>query len=344
MSTWRKKKGQKFFSPPSNRIRQRRGKGKKALQKSHSWYPERPDTASFSSAADLIAQVRYEALIEARAKTIAKRHWGNIFKQKQKEEHNLAVAHHYGVDPNIRRYMIDTPDELKKTGFLEPLNELGELPTEAEMKKLADEDAAVGSIDRFDRKIRLEHLSHSFYESRMLKKKLTELQIEWDEKVKNRKEQRQREYPKTKKKPNRFSPSSSTTGLKKIESFLARHNHKELSGKLHRERMEAVKARERRKKRKRNKLGNQCYLTEPPDLLFEEDKKAYTPNAMAKHYPTRRTCHASEIAAQRATRDLKIVLPPVPDAHKSQWKQLDGGGVEAIISGGKRIRTNYRWR
>ena len=74
MSTWRKKKGQKFFSPPSNRIRQRRGKGKKVLRKSLSWYPERPDTASFSSAADLIAQVRYEALIEARAKTIAKRH------------------------------------------------------------------------------------------------------------------------------------------------------------------------------------------------------------------------------------------------------------------------------
>ena len=31
---------------------------------------------------------------------------------------------------------------------------------------------------------------------------------------------------------------------------------------------------------------------------------------------------------------IYCIIIPVPDAHKSQRKQLDGGGVEAIISGG----------
>ena len=166
---------------------------------------------------------------------------------------------HYGENhPKNRRHNKDLIyDFPKQTGFLEPIDAVN-LISDEHIDTLAEEDAAKGSKDRFERKVRIDHLKHNFVESRMLTRKLKEIQIEWDDKMKRQREQKAKSKLNTIEKkrrglhlqPGQFEPYEETKELSKINKWLERHNESALKNKIERERLEAIKNREKRKARK----------------------------------------------------------------------------------------------
>eukprot|EP00505_MAST-04D_sp_SCG-Rhode-Island_P002019 Stramenopile-MAST_4_protein_2019 len=367
MSTWRKQKGKKYFRRVGTSGTKKSSGKKSTLASCRSvppnWFPTRPDTASFSAAADIVAQMRYEQLCEARAKMIARNHWANVFTQKQAEVGNVSHARLRGKNVHPIRESIRTPEEWKAGGFLEPMPNV-QLPSEGDLIEAAqakalqvEEDVfettkdAIGVENRFDRQIRLEKMTHPFFESHMLRKKLTEIQIQWDEKMKAERLHKEGKREVRRKLGNFVSghPMSKTAELKHVNKFLERHNEFELKDRVARERMAAIKEREAKNRKgavemekriiqknhkKRNKIPDGCYTSPPADggLLFPGiDETRHRPRL------------ASTVAVKRSTKDFQIILPPVPDRGNA-WKALDPGPGGTIISGGIRIKRSFKWK
>ena len=101
--SWRRaaKKNQKYFPTPrkveaSTNAKKSKKKRYRTFSKSSrvaiksrvrpEWYPSnRHDPSSFTAAADLVAQMRYEQLIESRAQRLMREHWAEGFTKKQRK-------------------------------------------------------------------------------------------------------------------------------------------------------------------------------------------------------------------------------------------------------------------
>ena len=101
--------------------------------------------------------------------------------------------------------------------------------------------------------MRIDHLKHNFVESRMLSRKLKEIQIEWDEKIRKQREHKEKSklniVDKTKRhtqhQSGKFEPYEETKELSKINKWLDRHNESALKEKVESKRLEAIRNRKK---------------------------------------------------------------------------------------------------
>jgi len=391
--SWRKSAGTKYFPTPSkvkasSSHKKRVSVHKKNVRKKNfsstvpnknkkrkqlpEWYPSnRRDPSAFTAAADLVAQMRYEQLIESRAQRLMREYWADGFTEKQKAIKKTSMMNHYGENhPKNRRHNKDLIyDFPKQTGFLEPIDAVN-LISDEQIDKLAEEDAAKGSNDRFERKVRIDHLKHNFVESRMLTRKLKEIQIEWDDKMKRQREQKakskfntiERKRRGLQLKPGQFEPYEETKELSKINKWLERHNESALKNKIERERLEAIKNREKRKARKahyhqkeshrhrirmKNSIRHGAWVENPPDYLFNSDTfhtDGFGDDVFVddvdlngtKVYNNKNIKLIGEAAIKRKVKQDNAKVPYLPPISMIT--------PCSVISGGRKVHKPYKWR
>lgn len=387
--SWRRaaKKNQKYFPTPrkveaSTNAKKSKKKRYRSFSKSSrvatksrvrpEWYPSnRHDLSSFTAAADLVAQMRYEQLIESRAQRLMREHWAEGFTRKQRKIKKNSLMNHYGKDhPKNSKYVQSDSYDAVKTGFLEPIDPL-HLDDDAEIDKLAEEDAINGAQDRFERKVRIDHLKHNFVESRMLRRRLKEIQIEWDEKLRKQREHKEKSKlnigDKTKRHTQRqsgkFEPYEETKELSKINKWLDRHNESALKEKVESKRLEAIRNREknavreevRRKQaydryrvKRKNKIRQGCWIDNPPKYLFSNtfhNQNFHNADDFfvddvelsgTKVYNSKTVRLIGDPAVKRKVREdqqTKFRLPPISMITPC-----------AVISGGRKVQKPYKWK
>ena len=408
--SWRKSAGNKYFPTPNKvkasnhnrtkdnnnkrRRRKRQNQHSRSLptnrkKKRHNiklpeWYPSnKHDLSSFTAAADLVAQMRYEQLIESRAQRLMREYWADGFKRKQHSIKQTSMMNHYGADhpKNRRDDNVNIYDYPKKSGFLEPIDPV-HLISDEHIDELAEKDAGVGSKDRFERKVRVDHLKHSYVESRMLTRKLKEIQIEWDDKMKRQREQKaksklntiekkRRGINKTNLQPGQFEPYEETKELSKVNQWLERHNESALKNRMEQKRLEAIKKRERRKARyehhhekqmhkHRNKMKNKikhgAWVSNPPEYLFNSDT-FYTNNTATNDgkndFGNDIFVDDVDLSGMKVYNNKNVRL--IGETSIKRKVKQDNAKLPvlppismitpcAVISGGRKVHKPYKWR
>ena len=253
-----------------------------------------------------------------------------------------------------------------KTGFLEPIASV-HLDDDAEIDKLAEEDASKGAEDRFERKVRIDHLKHNFVESRMLSRKLKEIQIQWDEKIRKQREHKDRSKIKIVDKTNyqagKFEPYEETKELSKINKWLDRHNESALKEKVENKRLEAIRNREknaireevRRKQaydryatKRKNKIRHGCWVDNPPKYLFSNTFHNQNFNDSNDFFVDDVDLSGTKVYNSKAVR--LIGEPAVKrKVRKDQQTNFRLPRISmitpcAVISGGRKVQKPYKWK